>query len=94
LKVRAVWKKVHDAYDGLGGIRYRGEIAGDYIIDGAPRTPDAFLEEIRTNGGNVRLKFRLKPDGVLFGWDIQRKAKLGDVSVFEMPGGAFLETKY
>lgn len=94
LKVRVVWRKVHDAYDGPGGIRYRGEIAGDYTIDVAPRIPDAFLNEIRANGGNLRLKFRLKPDGVLFGWDIQRKAKLGDVSIFEVPGGDFLETKY
>jgi hypothetical protein len=94
LKVRVTWRKVHDAYDGPGGIRYRGEIAGDYTIDAATRIPDAFLDEIRANGGNLRLKFRLKPDGVLFGWDIQRKAKLGNVSVFEMPGGDFLETKY
>jgi hypothetical protein len=41
LKVRVTWRKVHDAYDGPGGIRYRGEIVGDYTIDVAPRIPDA-----------------------------------------------------
>jgi hypothetical protein len=93
-QVRVVWRKVHETFRADGRIRYAGEVAGDYTIDVAPRIPDAFLDEIRANGGNLRLKFRLKPDGVLLGWDIQRKAKLGNVSVFEMPGGDFLETKY
>ena len=35
-----------------------------------------------------RLKFRLKPDGVLFGWDIERPD--GGLSRFDMPGGDFL----
>ena len=40
----------------------------------------------------LRLKFRLKPDGVLFGWDIERPG--GGISRFDMPGGDFLETRY
>jgi hypothetical protein len=95
LKVRVIWRDNNVSLPSRsGGITYGGKLLGDYTIDVALRIPEAFLEEIRANGGNLRLKFRLKPDGVLFGWDIQRKAKLGEVSVFEMPGGDFLETKY
>jgi hypothetical protein len=69
-------------------------ISGDYRIPVAERIPDDVLNDIRAHGGGLRLKFRLKPDGVLFGWDIERAAPLGDVSIFQMPGGDFLETRY
>lgn len=69
-------------------------IAGDYTIPVAKRIPDSVLRDIRAHGGSLRLKFRLKPGGVLFGWDIERADPLGNVSVFEVPGGDFLETRY
>jgi hypothetical protein len=75
--------------------RYRwdgGTITGDYTIPVADRIPDEVLDDIRVRGGNLRLKFRLKPDGVLFGWDIERAN--GGTSKFDSPGGDFLETRY
>jgi hypothetical protein len=95
LTVRAIWRdNPRPIWGKNGGIDWEGVIAGDYTIPVAKRIPDAVLSDIRAHGGNLRLKFRLKPDGVLFGWDIERAAPLGDVSIFEMPGGDFLETRY
>lgn len=93
LTVRAVWGKDRH-YDFSHATWYGGTILGDYTIPVAERIPDEILNDIRAHGGGLRLKFRLKPDGVLFGWDIERAAPLGDVSIFEMPGGDFLETRY
>jgi hypothetical protein len=95
LTVRAIWRYNPKPIWGTnGGIDYEGVIAGDYTIPVAERIPDEVLNDIRTHGGGLRLKFRLEPSGVLFGWDIERAAPLGDVSIFEMPGGDFLETRY
>jgi hypothetical protein len=93
LAVRAVWGKDRH-YDFSQAAWYGGTILGDYTIPVGERIPDEVLNDIRAHGGGLRLKFRLKPDGVLFGWDIERAAPLGDVSIFEMPGGDFLETRY
>lgn len=93
LTVRVVWRN-GAGWDKVKEVWNEGVIAGDYTIPVANRIPDAVLRDIREHGGNLRLKFRLKPDGVLFGWDIERAAPLGDVSIFEMPGGDFLETRY
>jgi hypothetical protein len=93
LTVRAVWRK-GAGWDKIKEIWNGGVIVGDYAIPVAERIPDEVLNNIRAHGGGLRLKFRLKPDGVLFGWDIERAAPLGDVSIFEMPGGDFLETRY
>lgn len=49
-----------------------GTIAGDYTIPVAERIPDEVLNEIRANGGGLRLKFRVHDKGVYFGWDIER----------------------
>ncbi|MCS0606659.1 hypothetical protein NX773_00580 [Massilia solisilvae] len=93
LTVRAVWRK-GAGWDNVKKLWNDGVIAGDYSVPVAKRIPDDILRNIREHGGNLRLKFRLKPDGILFGWDIERAAPLGDVSIFEMPGGDFLETRY
>jgi hypothetical protein len=93
LTVHAVWRR-GAGWDKVRQVWNEGVIAGDYTISVAERIPDQVLNDIRAHGGNLRLKFRLKPDGILFGWDIERAAPLGDVSVFEMPGGDFLETRY
>ena len=90
--VRIIWRKSHETYRASGHIRYKGEIAGDYTIPVATRIPDAILQDILSRGGALRLKFRLKPDGILFGWDIERDG--GGISRFDMPGGDFLETRY
>ena len=93
--VRIVWRDNHKAIappGGRTGISYGGRILGNYTIPVAARIPDAVLQEIRARGGALRLKFRLKPDGVLFGWDIERDG--GGISRFDMPGGDFTETRY
>ncbi len=68
-----------------------GTIIGDYTIEVASRIPDAVLDSIRNKGGALRIKFRLKDDGVLLGWDIERPG--GGISRFDMPGGDFHEAK-
>jgi hypothetical protein len=93
LTVRVIWRK-GAGWDKVKEVWNEGMIAGDYTIPVARRIPDEVLNDIRAHRGNLRLKFRLKPDGILFGWDIERAAPLGDVSIFEMPGGDFFETRY
>lgn len=89
--VRVVWRK--DAMLDYGfGAWYGGTILGDHTVPVAARIPDEVLRDIRARPGSLRLKFRLKPDGVLFGWDIERDG--GGVSRFDSPGGDFLETRY
>lgn len=93
LTVRIIWRDHPKAIWGQhGGIDYEGTILGDHTIPVAARIPDEVLRDIRAKGGALRLKFRLKPDGVLFGWDIERPG--GGISRFDMPGGDFLETRY
>lgn len=38
----------------------------------AERIPDSILDYIRKNGGALRLKIRLKDDGILIGWDVEK----------------------
>lgn len=78
--------------DQAGRIRYSAKIIGDYTIPIASRIPDEVVAEIRKHGGSLRLKFRLKPDGVLFGWDIERFD--GGLPRHFLPGGDFLQTWY
>lgn len=93
--VRALWRANPTPIWGKnGGIDYEGAIAGDFTTLVAERIPDKVLDDLRAHKGNLRLKFRLKPDGILFGWDIERASLLGNVSIFESPGGDFLETHY
>lgn len=96
LTVRAVWRESPKPVWGKsGGIDYEGKITGDYTIAVAERIPEEVLADIRAKGGGLRLKFRLKPDGVLFGWDIERDgAGTGHPLRYDMPGGDFLETRY
>lgn len=94
-KVRVTWRdndKIigHPKDDSRN--TYGGKMLGDYTLPIASRIPDAVLQEIRKNGGGLRLKFRLKPDGVMFGWDIERFS--GGLPRHSMPGGDFLETWY
>jgi hypothetical protein len=66
-----------------------GTVVGDHTIEVASRIPDAVLNSIRKEGGALRLKFRLKDDGVLLGWDIERPG--GGISRYSMVGGDFRE---
>jgi hypothetical protein len=73
----------------------------------ADRIPDEVLDDIRKNGGGLRIKLRLKDDGILLGWDVLRRKPIPSVDYshckryecvyglhFEMPGGDFLDTRY
>jgi hypothetical protein len=93
-QVRVMWRSsgTETYFDKSGRIRYSAPIVGDYTFPVASRIPDAIAKEIRKHGGGLRLKFRLKPDGVMFGWDIERFS--GGLPRHSMPGGDFLETWY
>lgn len=94
LTVRAVWRE-GAGWDDSKKVWNEGKITGDYTIAVAERIPEEVLADIRAKGGGLRLKFRLKPDGVLFGWDIERDgAGTGHPLRYDMPGGDFLETRY
>jgi hypothetical protein len=105
--VRATWRigKFHQKSNGMGW--EGGTVIGDYTIPVADRIPDAVLDDIRKKGGALRIKLRLKDDGILFGWDIMRRKPIPGVDYsrckkyecdyglhYEMPGGDFLDTKY
>ena len=94
-KVKVIWRdnSTSLAYpNGRSGITYGGKLLGNYTLPIANRIPEEVLQEIRKNGGGLRLKFRLKPDGVMFGWDIERFS--GGLPRHSMPGGDFLDTWY
>lgn len=91
MTARVVWRE-GAGWDDVQKVWNEGTIAGDHTIPVAERIPDAVLNDIRARGGALRLKFRLKPDGVMFGWDIERDG--GGISKFDMPGGDFLDTRY
>lgn len=77
------------SHQGPWGGEYFGPAVGDYTFHVASRIPDDVVKEIRKNGGGLRLKFRLHPEGVLFGWDIERIS--GGLPRHSMAGGDFQE---
>jgi hypothetical protein len=51
-----------------------GHLYGQWRVPVAERIPDDLLDDLRANPkGGMRIKFRFHPDGVLLGWDIQRR---------------------
>ena len=78
------------------GVMWGGNVIGNYTVPVAERIPDALLDELRKNGGQLRLKIRLHDDGLLIGWDIARRPGYkpggsGVPAVFSMTGGDFKE---
>jgi hypothetical protein len=105
LTVKVVWRtNPKPVWGKSGSIEYEGPVVGDYTIPVADRIPEEVLSDIRAHGGALRLKFRLKPDGVLLGWDIERSLPIPgcdrtknltcNATHFFSPGGDFLETRY
>jgi hypothetical protein len=94
--VRVVW---HDSSEIIsrdnGAITtYNGNIIGDYKVPIASRIPDSFIAALRKRGGALRLKFRLHPEGVLFGWDMELRVPMGNgqnMIQHEAPDGDFVE---
>jgi hypothetical protein len=77
-----------------GTLRYEGIIIGDYTVPVAKRIPNALLDDLRQNRrGNLRIKIRLKDDGVLIGWDIEREGKGKYTFDYDMAGGDFREAR-
>ncbi len=51
-----------------------GQLYGQWRVPVAERIPDDLLDDLRANPkGGMRIKFRFHPDGVLLGWDIERR---------------------
>jgi hypothetical protein len=100
--VRATWRTGYFEQKAGGGGWDGGTIIADYTIPVADRIPDAVLDDIRKNGGGLRIKLRLKDDGILLGWDVLRRKPIPGVDYsrckrhecvyglhYEMPGGDF-----
>lgn len=61
--------------DGKYGILIPGgDLIGQWTIPVADRIPDELLDELRRDPkGSLRIKIRLHREGVLLGWDIERR---------------------
>ena len=80
-----------------------GTVLGDYTVPLATRIPDEVLDYIRANGGALRVKIRLKDNGVAVGWDVEHiiisgqwkpnKLGLGSGITYRMAGGDFREAE-
>ncbi len=84
-----------------------GTIVGDYTIEVASRIPDAVIESLRKNPkGDLRIKFRLHPEGVYLGWEIERRPDYDPIKArtpegssiyyppgYELVGGDFKEAR-
>ncbi|MHB1232049.1 MAG: hypothetical protein ACYCZQ_05645 [Burkholderiales bacterium] len=92
--VRATWREgqFKSVY---GGGWKDGNIIGDYTVPVAERIPDSILDYIRKNGGALRLKIRLKDDGILIGWDVEEwyTTQYGRGLRWVLPGGDFQEAE-
>jgi hypothetical protein len=51
---------------------FEGTPIVDVTIPVAERIPEETLDDLRKNGGSLRLKLRIHPDTLLVGWDIVR----------------------
>lgn len=77
-RVRVVWRdsSEREFVPGVGG-RYAGSIIGDELIEVGSRIPQALIDDLKRDPkGNLRLKFRMREQGTLFGWDIERRPGL------------------
>jgi hypothetical protein len=105
--IRATWRTGYFEQKAGGGGWDGGTIIADYTIPVADRIPDEVLDDIRRNGGALRIKLRLKDDGILLGWDVMRRKPKPGVDYshckkhecvyglhYETPGGDFLDTRY
>lgn len=98
--VRVIWKEGDVKNDFPRGW-LGGTVVGDYTTEVAQRIPPELTDDLRRDPkGNLRIKFRLADDGVLFGWDIERRPgydpKNGVTSVppvYSFTGGDFQEAR-
>jgi hypothetical protein len=79
-----------------------GVTLGDYTIPIASRIPNEVVEYLYSAkptdvmGRELRIKIRLKDDGVLVAWDVEEgyKNRYGNFARYVMPGGDFIETRF
>lgn len=100
MAVHATWRTGEIRYVGQG-VWEGGTIVGDYSVPVAERIPDAILHDIRKNGGALRIKIRLADDGILIGWDVERRMPIPNCKIgvgetchavrYFLPGGDFCE---
>lgn len=89
--VRVTWRE--PSFIKPGEIEWtKGEIIGDYHVEVLSRIPaEVFEYAFAKRGRAVRLKFLIKDDGVLFGWDVQESSEDNKRWVRKLPGGDFLD---
>ena len=101
--IRATWRVGKFEAKAGGGGWVGGTIIGDYTVPVAEHISDSVLDYIRKNGGALRLKIRLKDDGILIGWDVEKslpipgcKPSYGEPCTalhYFLPGGDFKEAE-
>jgi len=70
---------------------FEGTPLVDATVPVAERIPEEALDDLRRNGGSLRLKLRIHPDTLLVGWDI---ARLDAPSKGSSGGPVFAPTRY
>jgi len=75
-----------------GKKKYRGDVLAEYHVEVLSRIPgEVFKVASAKRGRAIRLKFRIKEDGVLFGWDVQEMNLEKKTLKYDMIGGDFLD---
>lgn len=78
---------------------FKGTPLADVTVPIAERIPEAVLDEVRKNGGGLRLKLRLTPQTVLVAWEIERRPgyvpgnNIHYRPYFLIPGGDFQDER-
>lgn len=78
VKLKVTWREQDPNNPVYSGNRNEswsgGKITGSFEIPVADRIPDELLDDLRRDPkGSLRIKVRLHRDGVLLGWDIERR---------------------
>ncbi|MGH8806979.1 MAG: hypothetical protein ACREX0_03755, partial [Noviherbaspirillum sp.] len=69
-----------------------GKVVGDYTVPVLERIPPDAYHLIKAAPGRLlRLSFRIKDDGVLFGWAVQQEGKTTFCDIKR--GGDFVDSK-
>jgi hypothetical protein len=90
LSLRVVWRQC-GRYQLAQAAWVNDGLLGDHTVPVAPRLPEALLSDLRARPGTLRLMLRLAPEGVLFGWDVERFSR--GVVRFDCPGGDFADER-
>ena len=78
IRLKVTWREQdpkNPLYSGKKGESWSGgKITGSFEIPVADRIPDDLLDDLRRDPkGSLRIKIRLHREGVLLGWDIERR---------------------